>query len=124
MQKTVSRDEKLEQIMRLREYQQNNSTHVNTMAGIISPDENYNRNEMKDGTDQPEAYNGFYIKLRLVLCLLLFGFLCMYHYKMEPEDGTFTKELQAAVRIDYSDKVIDFMKDFTYTLNYEKTSVN
>ncbi len=109
--------------MRLREYQQNNSTHVNTMAGIISPDEGYDE-ASQDGADQPEAYNGFYLKLRLVLCFLLFGFLCMYHFKMEPEDGTFTKELQAAVRIDYSDKVIDFMKNFTYTLDYEKTSLN
>lgn len=123
MRKTISRDEKLEQIMRLREYQQNNSTHVNTMAGIISPDEGYDE-ASQDGADQPEAYNGFYLKLRLVLCFLLFGFLCMYHFKMEPEDGTFTKELQAAVRIDYSDKVIDFMKNFTYTLNYERTSLN
>ena len=124
MRKTISRDEKLEQIMRLREYQQNNSTHVNTMAGIVSPDEGYGEALGQDGEKQPESYNGFYIKLRLVLCLLLFGFLCMYHFKIEPEDGTFTKELQAAVRIDYSDKVIDFMKDFTYTLDYEKTILN
>ena len=48
----------------------------------------------------------------------------MYHFKMEPDDGTFTKNLQTAVRIDYSQKVIDFMKDFTYTLDYEKTSLN
>lgn len=123
MGKTISRDEKLEQIIRLREYQQNNSTHVNTMAGIVSPDEGCGEASL-DGADRPEAYNGFYVKLRLVLCLLLFGFLCMYHFKMEPADGTFTKELQAAVRIDYSDKVIDFMKDFTYTLDYEKTSLN
>lgn len=123
MGKTISRDEKLEQILRLREYQQNNSNHVNTMAGIISPDEGYGE-ASQEGADRPDAYNGFSIKLRLVLCFLLFGFLCMYHFKMEPEDGTFTKELQAAVRIDYSHKVIDFMKNFTYTLDYEKTSLN
>lgn len=124
MRKTTDRDDKLEQIMRLREYQQNNSTHVNTMAGIMSPDGGYGEGSVGEGGEGPEAYRGFYGRLRLVLCLLLFGFLCMYHFKMEPEDGTFTKELQAAVRIDYSDKVIDFMKDFTYTLDYEKTSLN
>lgn len=124
MRKTISRDEKLEQIMRLREYQQNNSTHVNTMAGIVSPEEGCGEASNQESADGPEAYHGFYGKLRLVLCLLLFGFLCMYHFKMEPEDGTFTKELQAAVRMDYSQKVIDFMKDFTYTVDYEKTSLN
>lgn len=128
MHKTISRDEKLEQILRLREYQQNNAAHVNTVAGILSPHEGYGEGNGdaygQEGADQPEAYNGFYGKLRLTLCLLLFGFLCMYHFRVEPLDGTFTKELQAAVRMDYSHKVIDFMKDFTYTLEYEKTSLN
>lgn len=124
MQKTTDREEKLEQIMRLREYQQNNKNHVNIMAGIMAPDEGYGEAYDREGGEIPETYNGFYGRLRLVLCLLLFGFLCMYHFKLEPKDGTFTKDLQAAVRIDYSDKVIDFMKDFTYTVDYEKTSLN
>lgn len=121
MHKTISRDEKLNQIMRLREYQQNNTSHVNTMAGIVSPNA-YTEDETQD-KDQTGIPNTLFWKLRLVLCLVLFGALCMYHFTMESEDGTFTKNLQSAVQVDYSQKVIDFVKDFTYTLDYEKTSL-
>ncbi|MBP3458472.1 MAG: hypothetical protein J6K58_04625 [Lachnospiraceae bacterium] len=121
MHKTLSRDEKLDQIMRLREYQQNNSNHVNTMAGIVSPSANTD-DEIQD-KDQTGIPNALFWKLRLVLCLILFGALCMYHFTMEPEEGTFTKNLQSAIKVDYSEKVIDFVKDFTYTLDYEKTSI-
>lgn len=121
MHKTLSRDEKLDQIMRLREYQQNNSNHVNTMAGIVSPNANTD-DEIQD-KDQTGISNALFWKLRLVLCLILFGALCMYHFTMEPEEGTFTKNLQSAIKVDYSEKVIDFVKDFTYTLDYEKTSI-
>lgn len=121
MHKTLSRDEKLDQIMRLREYQQNNSNHVNTMAGIVSPNADAD-DEIQD-KDQTGIPNALFWKLRLVLCLILFGTLCMYHFTMEPEEGTFTKNLQSAIKVDYSEKVIDFVKDFTYTLDYEKTSI-
>jgi len=121
MHKTISRDEKLDQIMRLREYQQNNASHVNTMAGIVTP-KAYSDDETQD-KDQTGIPNTFFWKLRLVLCLFLFGAFCMYHFTMEPEEETFTKKLQAAIQVDYSQKVIDFVKDFTYTLDYEKTSI-
>lgn len=123
MSRVLSRDEKLEQIMRLREYQKNNTNHVNTMAGIVSPNASYREDDMQN-QDQTGVPNKVYGRLRLVLSILLFGILCMYHFTIEPEDGAFTKNLQAAVRTDYSDKVIDFVEDFTYTLDYEKTSIN
>lgn len=107
--------------MRLREYQQSNATHVNTMAGIVTPKAAYTQDEIqdKDQTGVPS----FYGKLRLVLCLFLFGALCMYHFTIERSDGTFTKNLQTEIRRDYSDNVVDFVKGFTYTLDYEKTSI-
>lgn len=120
--KSISRDEKLEQIMRLREYQQHNATHVNTMAGIVSPELTYTANDTQ-GKDQT-GVSSLFGKLRLVFCLLLFGALCVYHFTIEQEEGTFTKMLQTEIQRDYSDNVIDFVKKFTYTLDYEKTSLN
>ena len=123
MSRVLSRDEKLEQIMRLREYQKNNTSQVNTMAGIVSPNTSYKEEDMQN-QDQTGIPNKVYGKLRLVLSILLFGILFLYHVAMEPEDGMFIKNLQAAVRTDYSDQVIDFVEDFTYTLDYEKTGIN
>lgn len=123
MSRVLSRDEKLEQIMRLREYQKNNTSQVNTMAGIVSPNTSYKEEDMQN-QDQTGIPNKVYGKLRLVLSILLFGILFLYHVAMEPEDGTLIKNLQAAVRTDYSDQVIDFVEDFTYTLDYEKTGIN
>lgn len=122
MSKALSRDEKLEQIMRLREYQKNNTSHVNTMAGIVSPNASYREEDMQN-QDQTGISAKIYGRLRLVFSILLFGILCIYHFTIEPEDGTFTKNLQAAVRTDYSNQVIDFVEDFTYTLDYEKTGI-
>ncbi len=119
--KTISKDEKLEQIMRLREYQQNNMTHVNTMAGIISPEAAYAQDETQDKNQT--GVPSFYGKLRLVLCLLILGAVYLYHYTIERPEDTFTKTLQSEIRRDYSDNVVAFVKEFTYTLDYEKTSV-
>ncbi|MGN0132932.1 MAG: hypothetical protein ACI4AA_10860 [Lachnospiraceae bacterium] len=123
MHKTLSRDEKLEQIMRLREYQRNNASHVNTLAGIASPGNAYTDEETPN-QDRTDGKSRFYGRFRLVLSVLLFGALCMYHFTLESENGTFTKNLQTAIQRDYSHKVIDFVEDFTYTLDYEKTSIN
>lgn len=122
MDRTVGREEKLEQIMRLREYQQNNASHVNTMAGMITPNAGYLNDETQDNSQTGISYL-FGRKLRLVLCLLLFAGVFLYHITIEPEEGNFTSSLQSAIRLDYSDKVIDFVKDFTYTLDYEKISI-
>ena len=118
--KTISRDDKLEQIMRLREYQQNNMTHVNTMAGIISPEATYAQDETQDKNQT--GVPSFYGKLRLVLCLFILGAVYLYHYTIERPEDTFTKTLQSEIRRDYSDNVVAFVKEFTYTLDYEKTS--
>ena len=123
MQKTLNRDEKLEQIVRLREYQKNNTSHVNTLAGIASPNMTYTDTEMPAG--ERTGYRGrLYGKLRLALSLLLFCILCLYHFTLGSEKDTLVKNLQDAVRADYSVKVIDFVKDITYTLDYEKTGIN
>jgi hypothetical protein len=105
MYKSISRAEKLEQVMRLQEYQQNHTA-----------------DETQD-KEQAGFSNHFYRKVRLVFCLFLFTMIFLYHFMMEPEEETVTKELQTAIQKDYSEQVIDFVKDFTYTLDYEKISI-
>lgn len=107
-----NKEDRLEQILRLREYQQNNARDVNVMAGIISPCGEYSdsRTEEED-QDQTKASGRIFRKLRLVLCLLLFGAVWIYHFQLEPEDGTFTKKLQSSIQLDYSGQVVDFVKN-------------
>lgn len=112
MRKGIDKDNRLEQILRLREYQQNNARDVNVMAGIISPDGGYPDNQT-DGQDkdQTELSGKIYGKLRLVLCLLLFGAVCMYHFAIEPKEGTFTNKLKATIQTDYSDEIIELVNN-------------
>lgn len=112
MRKGIDKDNRLEQILRLREYQQNNARDVNVMAGIISPDGGYPDNQT-DGQDkdQTELPGKIYGKLRLVLCLLLFGAVCMYHFAIEPKEGTFTNKLKATIQTDYSDEIIELVNN-------------
>lgn len=119
MSRSSNRDEKLEQIMRLREYQKNNAGRVNAMAGIVSPADN-----QECGQPDREHAGASYRRygwLRLAFSAFLFLLLCACHFKSEAADGALLQKLQAAVRTDYSDQVIDFVEDFTYTLDYEET---
>lgn len=122
MSRVLNRDEKLEQVMRLREYQKQNASQVNTMAGIVSPDTACQEGDIQN-QDRTDFQNKPRMKFRLALSVLLFLALCGYRFAAKPEDGGFIKKLQTAVRTDYSGQVIDFVENFTYTLGYEKTGI-
>lgn len=120
MAKTISRDEKLQQILQLREYQQNNANHVNAMAGMTEGD-SYD-GEGEQDRDQTGLSGSFYGKLRLILCLIIFVFLFIGKQTAETDEYTILRDLKEAFSVDYSHNVIDFVQDFTYTLEYEETS--
>ncbi|MCH5280238.1 MAG: hypothetical protein J1E61_02125 [Lachnospiraceae bacterium] len=120
MAKTISRDEKLQQILQLREYQENNTSHVNAMAGIAEGD-SYD-GEGEQDHDQAGLSGSFYGKLRLILCLVIFAVLFIGKQTTGADEFTIIDDLKEVFSVDYSHNVIDFVQDFTYTLEYEETS--
>lgn len=120
MAKTISRDEKLQQILQLREYQQDNASHVNALAGITEGDSYEIEGEQEH--DQAGLSGSFYGKLRLILCLIIFVALFIGKQTAGTDEYTILSDLKAAFSVDYSHNVIDFVQDFTYTLEYEETS--
>lgn len=55
------------------------------------------------------------------LCVL--SFWGLKEGKIQNLAGLNAKEIKAYVAQDFSKVVVDYMKNFTYTLNYEKTSI-
>ena len=119
MARTISRDEKLQQILELREYQQNNASHVNARAGITEGD-SYD-GEGEQDHDQAGLSGSFYGKLRLISCLIIFAVLFIGKQTAGADEYPVINDLKEALSVDYSHNVIDFMQDFTYTLEYEET---
>lgn len=64
--------------------------------------------------------------LALRACISLFcvlSFWCLKNGKIEAVAGIGAEEIKTYVSQDFSKVVVDYMKNFTYTLNYEKTSI-
>ena len=65
-----------------------------------------------------------FLGLRICVSVLcVFAFWGIKTEKIQGYAGVDAKEIKAYVAQDFSKVVVDYMKNFTYTLNYEKTSI-
>lgn len=58
-----------------------------------------------------------------VAVALVMLFMGLKMEKIDPFLGVTDKKIENLVKEDFSKMVVDYMKDFTYTLDYEKTSI-
>ena len=78
-----------------------------------------------NGVPNKEAYKSSSL-LGLRICisvLLVFAYMGLKTGKIPTVSGINAKEIKAYVTRDFSKVVVDYMKNITYTLNYEKTSI-
>lgn len=92
------------------------------MDGEYSGKTNYDTDVRDSVTPQLKWRSFFGVRLFLsALCVLCFWGLKQGTIK--DIAGLNAKEIKAYVSQDFSKVVVDYMKNFTYTLNYEKTSI-
>ena len=78
-----------------------------------------------NGVPNKEAYKSSSL-LGVRICisvLLVLAYLGLKSGKIPAVSGINAKEIKAYVDQDFSKVVVDYMKNITYTLNYEKTSI-
>lgn len=142
MNQTESKDARLEKVLRLREFERNNKAHMNAVSDIMGypqydvtkksdrfgfaeqtkesvNEENIEIHPIKNQTN--EVRYGF--KFRLFFSFILFGVLFLDKYVFFQIPQSVYKDMIKQIEVDYSDGVIDFMKDFPYTLDYGKTGI-
>ena len=67
---------------------------------------------------------GSLLGLRICISMLLvLAYMGLKTGKIHAVSGINAKEIKAYVAQDFSKVVVDYMKNITYTLNYEKTSI-
>ena len=69
-----------------------------------------------------QAPSFFGLRIGISLLGVVF-FVALKYGKIQDFAGVNAKEIKAYVEQDFSKVVVDYMKDFTYTLNYEKPSI-
>lgn len=72
--------------------------------------------------DNFKVGNGFFVRSMAAIALVVV-FWGMKEDKIAPVFGITDSKIVSYVKEDFSNKVVDYMKDFTYTLGYEKTSI-
>ena len=82
-----------------------------------------------DNNVDTQQKNSMYIRksfLAIRICISVFcvvAFWSIKNGKLQGIVGVNAKEIKAYVAQDFSKVVVDYMKNITYTLNYEKTSI-
>lgn len=82
--------------------------------------ENINQNPSLQIPSKGRSYFGLRVCIS-AFCVL--SFWCLKQGKIQEVAGIGTKEIKACVAQDFSKVVVDYIKNLTYTLNYEKTSI-
>lgn len=135
-------ENRTEKILRLKEFEKNNKVHMNALSDIMGYRkysehdifEHHKNNMYPDETMCPEDADymkrknqtrderyGF--RARLIFCVFLFAAILLDRYLFFQLPQSFYQTFDKEIQVDYSVSVIDFIKDITYTLDYEKTGI-
>ncbi len=113
MQRIENQEKKLALIARMREQDIANSSKLDSYQGIIHP------------VSQTEHSNSSHLKslqIRFLFCLLLFLLFAGYRFYNGANKDSLAL-IQSEIQKDSAHNLIDFAKDFAYTLDYEKISL-
>lgn len=141
MMKASALEDKTERILRLKEFERNNKSRMNTISGIMGyaqyADESVNgdhakKQYLKSGTDSQEESDRenqtkefkSTFKVRLIFCLLLSGFMFADRFFLHSLSDNLYEKAKKEIQLDYSDGIIDFIDELPYTLGYEETGIN
>ena len=85
--------------------------------------ESYDK-RLNDIPDKEAYKSSSLLGLRICISVLLvLAYMGLKDGKIQAVSGINAKEIKAYVTQDFSKVVVDYMKNITYTLNYEKTSI-
>lgn len=132
-------ESRMEKILRLKEFEKQNKAQMNVMADIMGykkhggSDKDYLYKEFvnKDYLNKDlnhtqelqanERKNTRFVRLFLCVGLLVIFILDKYVFLQIPSE--IYEDAKNLIQTDYSAGIIDFVKELSYTLDYEKISI-